>query len=41
MAKKVLIVEDNIEVGQFAVEALKTLGCRTVIATNAAAALEE
>ena len=37
----VLIVEDNIEVGQFAVEALKTLGCRTVIATNAAAALEE
>jgi len=37
----VLVVEDNIEVGQFAVEALQTLGCRTVIATNAAAALEE
>ncbi|MEJ8629878.1 response regulator [Sphingomonas sp. I4] len=37
----VLVVEDNIEVGQFAVEALRTLGCRTVIATNAAAALEE
>jgi len=35
------VVEDNIEVGQFAVEALRTLGCRTVIATNAAAAIEE
>lgn len=45
MAKRsdlcVLIVEDNIEVGQFAVEALRTLGCRTVIATNAAMAMEE
>ncbi|MGE7205686.1 ATP-binding protein [Sphingomonas sp. NPDC019816] len=38
---RVLIVEDNIEVGQFAVEALRTLGCQTVIATNAAAALAE
>ncbi|WP_322965569.1 ATP-binding protein [Sphingomonas fuzhouensis] len=37
----VLVVEDNIEVGQFAVEALQTLGCRTVIANNAAVALEE
>ena len=37
----VLVVEDNVEVGHFAVEALQTLGCRTVIATNAAAALEE
>lgn len=37
----VLVVEDNIEVGQFAVEALRTLGCRTVIATNAAVAIKE
>lgn len=37
----VLVVEDNVEVGQFAVEALRTLGCRTVIANNAAVALEE
>ncbi|MDQ1156250.1 PAS domain S-box-containing protein [Sphingomonas sp. SORGH_AS 950] len=37
----VLVVEDNVEVGQFAVEALQTLGYRTVIATNAAAAMEE
>ncbi|WP_294280835.1 ATP-binding protein [uncultured Sphingomonas sp.] len=38
---RVLVVEDNIEVGQFAVEALQTLGCHTVTATNAAAAMEE
>ena len=37
----VLVVEDNVEVGQFAVEALQTLGCRTVIAMNAAAAFQE
>ncbi|MET4898825.1 ATP-binding protein [Sphingomonadaceae bacterium jetA1] len=37
----VLVVEDNVEVGQFAVEALRTLGCRTVVAVNAAAAMEE
>lgn len=39
--RHVLVVEDNIEVGQFAVEALQTLGCHTVTATNAAAAMEE
>ncbi|KTT68487.1 ATP-binding protein [Sphingomonas sanguinis] len=39
--RRVLVVEDNIEVGQFAVEALQTLGCHTVTATNAAAAMEE
>lgn len=37
----VLVVEDNVEVGQFAVEALQTLGCQTVTATNATAAMEE
>ncbi len=39
--RRVLVVEDNIEVGQFAVEALQTLGCHTVTTTNAAAAMEE
>ncbi|KTW03419.1 ATP-binding protein [Sphingomonas sanguinis] len=38
---RVLVVEDNIEVGQFAVEALQTLGSHTVTTTNAAAAMEE
>ncbi|WP_230480538.1 ATP-binding protein [Sphingomonas sp. Leaf21] len=38
---RVLVVEDNVEVGRFAVEALQTLGCETVIANNAAAAVAE
>lgn len=38
---RVLIVEDNIEVGQFATDALAALGCDTVLAVNARDALDK
>lgn len=39
--RKVLVVEDNIEVGQFATQILEDLGYKTTWAANAEAALEQ